>query len=129
MPFAESTPLRVASPRSDITVVYGRFTASASGATFTPTLDTMAGMTITGAAGVYVLTHRKCRFRMFAMHVNLPTITTDAAKQIVVQHVAVAGVDDAPAGVLNFNTTDPATGAESTPVDGAQIEVIGLLGF
>lgn len=130
MPFADSFPLRVAGPRADDTIVYGRFVSSDSGATFTATADTMSGMTITGSAGTYVLTHRKCRFRILHLHVQIPTIATVADARQCVQHVPVAATDDAPSGVLNFNTMEHDTAsAVSAPVDGSVIEVFGILGF
>lgn len=131
MPFFDAFPLRALAPRTDLAIVYGRFLVSNSGATLTAVAgDTSAGLTITGAAGIYVLSHKKCRFRMLAIDVQIPVIATVANARQCVQHVPVVNTDDAPSGVLNFNTieNDTAT-AVAVPVDGSVIEVFGLLGF
>lgn len=130
MPFQDSFPLRACGPRSDLSVVYGRFTVSNSGATLTASADTTSGLAITGDTGVYVLTHRKCRFRHFSLHLDLATIATVADARQLVMHVPVAGTDDAASGVLNFNTIEHDTAsAVSEPPDGAVIVVFGILGF
>lgn len=130
MPFQDSFPLRSAGPRSDLSWVYGLFVVSNSGATLTASADTTAGLTITGAAGIYVLVHKKCRVRFFDLDVQLPVIATVANARQCVQHVAAAAVDDATTGILNFNTieNDTAT-AVAVPVDGSVIRVLGLIGF
>jgi hypothetical protein len=130
MAFEQTYPLFAFGPRADLSVAYGRFTVSNSGATLTASADTIPGMTMTGAAGTYVLNHPKCRFRNLFLDLELPVIATVANARQCVQHVPVAGTDDAPAGVLNFNTVENDTAtAVATPVDGSVIRVFGLLGF
>jgi len=129
----DSYPVFASGPRTDLTIVYGSFVVSASGATLTASADTMKGLLITGAAGIYALAHPKCRFRSVEIKVLLPTIATVADKRDVVQHVGVAATDAAVDGVLNFNTQeeDQTTGVNAVlaPVDDSVIEVFGIMGF
>lgn len=130
MAFEQTYPLFAGGPRADLTVVYGRFTVSGGGAVLTASADTFQGLTMTGAGGTYVLNHPKCRFRMLNLDVQLPVIATVANVRQCVQHVAVAGADDAPSGVLNFNTVENDTAtAVAAPADTSTIEVFGLMGF
>lgn len=130
MAFEQVYPIFAAGPRSELSLHYGRFTVSNSGATLTASSDTSQGLTITGAAGIYVLNHPKCRFRMVKFEVQIATIATVANARDCIQHVPVAATDDALSGVLNFNTTDyDASAVVTAPVDGSVIEVFAVLGF
>lgn len=130
MAFEQVYPIFCAGPRSELNIFYGRFTVANSGATLTADANTSQGLTMTGAAGIYVLNHPKCRFRMVMLDVQIATIATVANARQCVQHVPVALTDDATTGILNFNTieNDTAT-AVAVPVDGSVIEVFALLGF
>ena len=130
MAFEQAFPLFAAGPRSDLTVFYARFVVSNSGATLTASTDTSTGLTMTGAAGDYVLAHPKCRFRNLLLEVELPDNTTAANVRQCVKQVPVAGTDAPQDGVLSFTTVENDTAtAVAAPADGSVITVSGLLGF
>lgn len=130
MPFVDTYPVRAAGPRTDLCLVYGRFTITNSGATITASTDTTPGLTITGDNGVYVLTHKKCRYRQMKIDVLIPALAAPTTQRSCALKTSVAGTDDAGTGILNFNTVEnDATQTVLEPIDNSQFEVIGLIGF
>ena len=126
MAFEQTYPLFAAGPRADLSIFYGKFTASSSGAVFTASADTSQGLTMTGSGGTNVLNHPKCRMAIFTIEVKIPTLATIADKR----EVTKKAVDDPTTGILNFNTANEAAPpVVAAVVDGSVIEVWGLAGF
>lgn len=127
MPFADSFPLRARGPKSDLSVVYGRFDVSNSGATITAQEGkTCKGLAITGSAGSYVLAHTPCRFAEFFIKVRPADNTTVSETR----HVVDADDQDPSDGTFAFVTQEnDSSPAVAAPVDGSEIVVFGLMGF